>query len=109
VWTDSGGGCQRAKQQSVKDHEGTHTHNDVANLQMNQRDMKVAVKTEILEHDSVLLNLTSIILSMTKNHNSLFVRNSRIEHHDRCLLTLVNLAVVIVYFAHHSVCLIVYV
>ncbi len=31
----------------------------------------VAVKTAILQHDHVLLNLTSIILSMDKNHDSL--------------------------------------
>jgi hypothetical protein len=38
---------------------------------MNQSDMKEAVKTAILHHDHVLLNLTSIILSMAKNHESL--------------------------------------
>jgi hypothetical protein len=41
-----------------------------ANLQMNQSDMKEAVKTAILQHDHVLLNLTSIILSMANNHDS---------------------------------------
>jgi hypothetical protein len=71
VWTGAGGGCQRAKLQSVKDHEGTPTHKEAANLQMNQSDMKEAVKTAILQHDHVLLNLTSIILSMAKNHDSL--------------------------------------
>jgi hypothetical protein len=71
VWTDSGGGCQRAKLVSVKDHEGTSTHKEAANLQMNQRDLKEAVKTVILQHDHVLLDLTSIILSMSKNHDSL--------------------------------------
>ena len=34
--TDAGGGCQRAKLESVKDHEGTSTHKEAANLQMNQ-------------------------------------------------------------------------
>jgi hypothetical protein len=38
---------------------------------MNQSDMKEAVKTAILQHDHVLLNLTGIILSMAKNHYSL--------------------------------------
>jgi predicted transposase YbfD/YdcC len=57
VWTDAGGGCQRAKLESVKDHEGTSTHKEAANLQMNQSDMKEAVKTAILQHDHVLLNL----------------------------------------------------
>ncbi len=71
VWTGAGGGCQRANLQSVKDHEGTQTHQEAANLQMNQSDMKEAVKTAILQHDNVLLNLTSIILSMAKNHDSL--------------------------------------
>ena len=52
-------------------HEGTQTHNEAANLQMNQRDMKAAVKTAVLEHDRVLLKLTSIFLSMAKNHDSL--------------------------------------
>jgi hypothetical protein len=33
--------------------------------------MKEAVNTEVLQQDCVLLNLTSIILSMTKNHDSL--------------------------------------
>ncbi len=70
VWTDAGGGCQRAKLESVKDHEGTSTHKEAANLQMNQSDMKEAVKTAILQHNHVLLNLTSIILSMAKNHDS---------------------------------------
>ena len=65
------GRCQRAKLQSVKDHEGTITHKAAANLQMNQSDMKEAVKTAILQHDHVLLNLTSIILSMANNHDSL--------------------------------------
>jgi hypothetical protein len=64
-------GCQRAKLESVKDHEGTSTHKEAANPQMNQSDMKEAVKTAILQHDHVLLNLTSIILSMAKNHDSL--------------------------------------
>ena len=64
-------GCQRAKVESVKDHEVTQTHKEVANLQMNQSDMKEAVKTAILQDDHVLLNLTSIILSMAKNHDSL--------------------------------------
>jgi hypothetical protein len=32
VWTDAGGGCQRAKLESVKDHEGTSTHKEAANL-----------------------------------------------------------------------------
>jgi hypothetical protein len=67
----SGGGCHRAQEKSVKDHEGTLTHKEAANLQMNQRDMKAAVKTAILQHDRMLLNLTSIILSMAKNHDSL--------------------------------------
>ena len=71
VWTGAGGGCQRANLQSVKDHEGTQTHQEAANLQMNQSDMKEAVKTAILQHDHVLLNLTSIILSMANNHDSL--------------------------------------
>jgi hypothetical protein len=71
VWTDAGGGCQRAKVESVKDHEVTQTHKEAANLQMNQSDMKEAVKTAILQDDHVLLNLTSIILSMAKNHDSL--------------------------------------
>ena len=71
VWTDSGWGCQRAKQQSLKDHQDTITHKEAANLQSNQINMKEAVKTAILQHNSVLLNLTSIILSMAKNHNSL--------------------------------------
>jgi hypothetical protein len=71
VWTGAGGGCQRAKLESVKDHEGTSTHKEAANLQMNQSDMKEAVKTAILQHDHGLLNLTSIILSMAKNHDSL--------------------------------------
>jgi hypothetical protein len=71
VWTGAGGGCQRAKLQSVKDHEGTITHKAAANLQMNQSDMKEAVKTAILQHDHVLLNLTSIILSMANNHDSI--------------------------------------
>jgi hypothetical protein len=70
VWTGAGGGCQRAKEESVINHKGTTTHKQAANLQMNQRDMKCAVKTAILEHDRVLLNLTSIILSMVKNHDS---------------------------------------
>jgi hypothetical protein len=38
---------------------------------MNQSDMKEAVKTAILQHDHVLLNLTNIILSIAKNHDSL--------------------------------------
>jgi hypothetical protein len=38
---------------------------------MNQKDMKDAVKTTILQHDRMLLNLKSIILSMAKNHDSL--------------------------------------
>ena len=59
VWTDAGGGCQRAKVESVKDHEVTQTHKEAANLQMNQIDMKEAVKTAILQDDHVLLNLTS--------------------------------------------------
>ena len=59
VWTDAGGGCQRAKVESVKDHEVTQTHKEAANLQMNQSDMKEAVKTAILQDDHVLLNLTS--------------------------------------------------
>ena len=71
VWTDAGGGCQRAKVESVKDHEVTQTHKEAANLQMNQSEMKEAVKTAILQDDHVLLNLTSIILSMAKNHDSL--------------------------------------
>ncbi len=70
-WTGAGGGSQRAKLESVKDHEDTWMHSESANLQMNQRDMKAAVKTAILEHHHVLLNLTSIILSMVKNHDSL--------------------------------------
>ena len=53
VWTGAGGGCQRAKLHSVKDHEGTTTHKSAANLQMNQSDMKEAVKTAILQHDHV--------------------------------------------------------
>ena len=40
MWTDAGGGCQRAKVESVKDHEVTQTHKEAANLQMNQSDMK---------------------------------------------------------------------
>jgi hypothetical protein len=71
MWTGADGGCQRAKLESVKDHEGTSTHKEAANLQMNESYMKEAVKTVILQHDLVLLNLTSIILSMAKNHNSL--------------------------------------
>jgi hypothetical protein len=71
VWTGAGGGCQRAKLESVKDHEVTQTHKEAANLQMNHSDMKEAVKTAILQHDHVLLNLTSIILSMANNHDSL--------------------------------------
>ncbi len=71
TWMGAGGGCRRAKLQSVKDHEDTQTHKEKANLQMNQSDMKEAVKTAILQHDQVLLNFTSIILSMAKNHNSL--------------------------------------
>ena len=51
--------------------EGTPTHKEAANLQMNQSDMKEAVKTAILQHDHVLLNLTSIILSMANNHDSI--------------------------------------
>ena len=54
--------------QSVKDHEGTPTHKEAANLQMNPSNMKESVKTVILQHDHVLLNLTNIILSMAKNH-----------------------------------------
>ena len=50
VWTGAGGVCQRAKLDSVKDHEGTPTHKEAANLQMNQSD-KEAVKTAILQHD----------------------------------------------------------
>jgi sugar diacid utilization regulator len=38
---------------------------------MNQIDMKEAVKSAILQHDHVLMNLTIIILSMAKNHDSL--------------------------------------
>jgi hypothetical protein len=38
--------------------------------EMNQSDMKEAVKTAILQHDHVLLNLTGIII-MAKNHDSL--------------------------------------
>jgi len=71
VWTGDGGGCQRAKLHSVKDHEGTTTHKSAANRQMNQSDMKEAINTVILQHDHVLLNLTSIILSMANNHDSL--------------------------------------
>jgi hypothetical protein len=71
VWTVAGGGCQRPKLESIKDHEVTQTHKEAANLQMNQSDMKEAVKTVILQHDHVLLNLTSIILSMANNHDSL--------------------------------------
>jgi hypothetical protein len=71
VWTDVGGGCQRAKLESVKNHEGTQTHKEAANLQMNQSDMKETVKTAILQHNHVLLNLTSIILSMAKNQDSI--------------------------------------
>ena len=71
VWTDTDWRCQRTKLESVKDHEGTTTHKSEANLQMNQSDMKEAVKTAILQDDHVLLNLTSIILSMAKNHDSL--------------------------------------
>ena len=40
VWTDAGGGCQRAKVESVKDHEVTQTHKEAANLQMNQSNMQ---------------------------------------------------------------------
>jgi hypothetical protein len=32
VWTGAGEGCQRTKLQSVKDHEGTPTHKEAANL-----------------------------------------------------------------------------
>jgi hypothetical protein len=71
VWTDTDWRCQRTKLESVKDHEGTSTHKEAANLQMNQINMKEAVKTVILQHNHVLLNLTIIILSMAKNHNSL--------------------------------------
>jgi hypothetical protein len=53
VRTDAGWGCQRAKLESVKDHEGTSTHKEVANLQMNQSNMKEAVKTVILQHDHI--------------------------------------------------------
>ena len=42
VWTGAGEGCQRAKLESVKDHEATPTHKQAANLQMNQIDMKEA-------------------------------------------------------------------
>jgi hypothetical protein len=55
VLTSTGGECQRAKLESVKDHEVTQTHKEAANLQMNQRDMKEVVKTVILQHDHVLL------------------------------------------------------
>jgi hypothetical protein len=43
--------------------------------------MKAAVKTAVLEHDRVLLKLTSIILSMAKNHDSLS------SFPARCLMT----------------------
>jgi hypothetical protein len=71
VQTGDVGGCQRAKLESVKDHEVTQTHKEAANLQMNQRDMKETIKTAILQHNHMLLNLTSIILSMVNNHDSL--------------------------------------
>jgi len=71
VWTGAGGGCQRANLESVKDHEGTQIHKEAANLLINQSDMKEAVKTAIPQHDHVLLNLTSIILSMAKNRDSI--------------------------------------
>ena len=71
VRTVDGGGCKRAKEKSVKDHEDTLTHKETANLQMNQTDMKSAVKTAILQHNCMLLNLTNITLSMAKNHDSL--------------------------------------
>jgi hypothetical protein len=32
VWTGAGGGCQRAKLDSVQDHEVTQTHKEAANL-----------------------------------------------------------------------------
>ena len=60
-----------ANRQCGRNHEVTQTHKEAANLQMNQSDMKEAVKTAILQDDHVLLNLTSIILSMAKNHDSL--------------------------------------
>jgi len=73
VWTVAVGGCHRAKLQSVKDYEGTQTTQGIGkpqSLQMNQSDIKEAVKTAILQHDHVLLNLTGIVLSMAKNHDS---------------------------------------
>ena len=74
VWTDAGGGCQRAKVESVKDHEVTQTHKEAANLQMNQSDMKEAVKTAILQHDHVLLNLTSILFQQSRRKSVLHVK-----------------------------------
>jgi hypothetical protein len=71
VWKVDGGGCKKAKEDSVKNHEDTLTHKEAANLQMNQGAMKSAVKTTILQHDCMQLNLTNIILSMAKNHDSL--------------------------------------
>ena len=61
---------QRTAHTSHLQLEGTPTHKEAANLQMNQSDMKEAVKTAILQHDHVLLNLTGIVLSMAKNHDS---------------------------------------
>ena len=48
-----------ANRQCGRNHEVTQTHKEAANLQMNQSDMKEAVKTAILQDDHVLLNLTS--------------------------------------------------
>jgi hypothetical protein len=68
VWTDSRGcqrakedshGCQRAQEESVEDHEGMITHKENAKRQSIQSDMKEAVKTVILQHDIMVLNLTT--------------------------------------------------
>ena len=52
---------------SVKHHEGTTIHKEASNLQSNRSDMKEAVKTAVLQNDRLLLNLTSIILSMAND------------------------------------------
>jgi hypothetical protein len=70
VWTDAGGGA-RGRSWSPSRITGARKHKEAANLQMNQSDMKETVKTAILQHDHVLLNLTSIILSMAKNRDSI--------------------------------------
>jgi hypothetical protein len=47
-----------------------HVHTQ-GSCQPADESLKEAVKTAIFQHDHVLLNLTSIILSMAKNHDSL--------------------------------------